>query len=408
MTVKKVSVDRLRPGMYINDINAGWMEHPFLRTSFKVDNDACVQEIVRAGIREVYIDSTLGLDTDAPTAEETAASTDQGMREVLNQDAALGSVGAAPAKVSLGNEISRARSIITTAQRVLREMMEDVRMGRPIAVAQLVETVDAISASVMRNPSAMNVMCRLKRFDDYTFQHSLNVCILTVSLGRTLEIELGQLKRVALGAIMHDIGKTHVPQNILNKPGRLTEEEFSHMKLHVDRGSAIVADLDLAEETRFFIAEHHERYSGSGYPRGLKGQEISLWGRMAAVADVYDAISSDRPYHKALHPSEAMRKIFEWGKYHFDPQIIQAFVRTLGIYPVGSLVSLSSGRLAVVREHHPDRLLKPLVRIIYDAHRTTYLTPQDLDLATPHAGEDINGFVDPATYGIDVEPYLNA
>lgn len=405
MAIKKVSVDRLRPGMYVSDLNAGWMAHPFLHNRFRIKDENRIQEIIRTGIREVYIDSTLGLDVDAPTAEEAHALADNSMREILSRPPS--SQDPVPARTPLKDEIARARSIVTTAQRLLREMMDDARMGRPIAIAPLAEVVEAISASVLRNPSAMNVVCRLKRFDDYTFQHSLNVCILLASLGRTVELGIDQMKRVALGGIMHDIGKTRVSQAILRKPGRLTEEEFNHMKRHVNEGAAIVANLDVPEETRLVISEHHERYEGKGYPRGIEGRDISLWGRMAAIADVYDAISSDRYYHKALSPPEAMRKIFEWGKFHFDPELVQAFVRTLGIYPVGSLVRLRSGRLAVVREHHPDRLLKPLVRVVYDAVRATHIPPEELDLAGPHAGDDIAGFASPADYGIDIELHLN-
>jgi putative nucleotidyltransferase with HDIG domain len=399
--IKKVRVDQLLPGMYVCDFNAGWLEHPFLFNRLHISCAAEINDIRRHGITEVLIDTRRGCDLpDAPTLDEVSAST---TRDMVDQVEAAPIPAASMRKQPLAEEITRARRVLDQTAVLLQQALNDARLGQAIDVTPLRESANNISASVIRNASAMGLVCRLRERHEYTFTHSLNVSVLLASFSQHLGHDLTTTQDLCLGGLLHDIGKMAVDDAILNKPGKLTPDEFAHMKTHVDRGLMLVDAYPLPERTLQVIAEHHERRDGTGYPHGHSWEFISEAGRMAAIIDVYDAISSDRCYHQGLPAPEAMRRIFEWQS-HFDASLVNQFVRCLGIYPVGSLVRLSSGRLAIVIEHQHHNLMRPRVRVIYDTRHRHYLAAEDLDLAAPRwqGKENITGHEDPARWGIDI------
>lgn len=403
--IKKVRAEYLRPGMYVCDFNAGWLEHPFIFNRLLISSEAEIADIRRHGITEVLIDTRRGIDVpNAPTLEEVSEST---TREMVDQVEAAPIPQAPPRKQPLAEEIGRARRVLDQTASLLQQALQDARLGKAIDVAPLRESAGNISASVIRNASAMGLVCRLRKRDEYTFTHSLNVSVLLASFSQHLGHELEMTQDICLGGLLHDIGKMAVDDAVLNKPGKLTPDEFTHMKTHVDRGLALVRDYPLPKLTVQVIAEHHERRDGTGYPHGHSWEFISEAGRMAAIIDVYDAISSDRCYHQGLPAPEAMRRIFEWQS-HFDGSLVNQFVRCLGIYPVGSLVRLTSGRLAIVIEHQHSNLMRPRVRVIYDSRHRHYLAAEDLDLAAPRwsGKENITGHEDPARWGIDVARHI--
>lgn len=231
------------------------------------------------------------------------------------------------------------------------------------------------------------------------------------SFGKVLEMELNTIHDIALGGLIHDIGKMRVAIALLNKPAKLSDEEFKHMKSHVLLGSDIIRMTPgippLALEP---LELHHERHDGSGYPKGLKGDEISIVGRMTAIVDVYDAITSDRVYGKGMSPAKAVQRLFEWAKQGlFDPELTQVFLKSIGIYPVGSLVKLESGRLGVVLAQGENNLLTPLVRVMYDAKRQHYIAPEDVDLSRSlgsGGGDRIVGYESPDAFGIDLSKFM--
>ena len=232
-------------------------------------------------------------------------------------------------------------------------------------------------------------LCRIREGDTYTFQHSVSVCTLLVTFCRYMEMTPEQIHEAGIGGMLHDIGKMRVPDHILNKPGKLTDPEFEIMKSHVVLGLETLRQTPGISRTVIQVAgEHHERFEGSGYPERIKGYEISTLGRMAAIVDVYDAITSNRIYHRGMEPPAALTKLFEWSDHHFDPELVQHFIQAIGIYPVGSLVRLASERLAVVIEQGAHGLLFPKVRVVYDIQRGRRITPVDLDLSDPETGGD--------------------
>jgi HD-GYP domain-containing protein (c-di-GMP phosphodiesterase class II) len=289
--------------------------------------------------------------------------------------------------------------------------MEDVRLGRQIEIAKTQPTVEKIAASVLRNSNAMMVVRRLHSLDEYTFLHSVSVCGMLASFGKVLELDIGAIHDIALGGLIMDIGKMRVAAALLRKPTKLSDEEFKHMKSHVILGADIIRMTPgippLALEV---LEQHHERYDGSGYPKGLKGDEISRVGKMAAIVDVYDAITSDRVYGKGMSPAKAVQRMFEWAKNgQFDPELTQIFLKSIGIYPVGSLVRLESGRLGVVLAQSENNLLTPLIRVMYDARRQHYIPPVEVDLGKPvgAGGADrIVGYENAESFGIDLQRFL--
>ena len=406
--IKKIPVTLLEPGMYVSDFNAGWLSHPFAFNSMMIESEANVAHVVAAGIRELFIDTGRGRDVGdgVPTALEAQRETETQVTRIAEAARPL----APEPRVSLAEEMVRARNTFGEATRIIRNLMEDIRLGRQIELATTKPTVEKIAASVMRNGNAMMTMRRLKSLDDFTFLHSVSVCAMLVSFAKVAQMEMNSIHDLALGALLHDVGKMRVASAVLNKPARLTDEEYRHMKSHVVLGSDLIRQLPgippLALEP---IELHHERFDGSGYPKGLKGEEISPAGRMTAIVDVYDAITSDRVYRKGMSPAAAVQKLFEWSKFHFDPVFMQLFLKSVGIYPIGSLVKLESGRLGVVIEQSDTHLLTPVVRVMYDGKRQHYLAPEILDLSRPmgSGGADcIVGYELPEKLGIDISRFL--
>lgn len=274
-------------------------------------------------------------------------------------------------------------------------------MGKAISAEAAGELVDEISASVMRNPGALISLARLKTADDYTYMHSVAVCALMVSLAKQLNQDEATTRELGMAGLLHDLGKALMPMDVLNKPGKLTDEEFNIIKAHPVEGHRLLVEGGAVGEIPLDVClHHHEKVDGSGYPDHLNGEQISLFAKMGAVCDVYDAITSNRPYKAGWDPAESIRKMTEWSKGHFDDRVFQAFVRSIGIYPVGSLVRLDSGRLAVIIEQSEKSLLAPIVKVFFSTKSQTYIKPELIDLAKPGSMDKITGREDPVKWGL--------
>ncbi|MDP1832308.1 MAG: HD-GYP domain-containing protein [Geothrix sp.] len=400
MTIKRVRIEELRVGMYVHDLNCGWLQHGFLRQQFLLRHTGQIQKMRDQGLDEIYIDTDRGEDVaGAPTQAEIEQGLDRQLKDSASVGAAL-----APARVSQQEESAVAKRILGEATDVMAGLLQDVRLGKQVDTAKTGPLVKEINASVLRNPGALLSLCRIKEADTYTFQHSVSICALLVSFTHALGMDAATVHEAGLGGLLHDVGKMKIPSEILNKPGRLTEEEFKVMKSHASLSRDLLSGVPGISEMVIQIAgEHHEKMGGGGYPRGIAGPEISQIGRMTAIVDVYDALTSNRVYHKGMEPSEVLKKLLEWSGSHLDGDLVQQFIRTLGIYPVGSLVRLSGGRLAVVVEQGED-LLRPMVRVVYDADRKVLLRPWDLHLA--QGTEQIADYEDPAEWGLDTASFL--
>lgn len=404
--IKKIQVGQLIKGMYVHDFNCGWLNHPFLTNSMLVSSDEIIKKILDYGIREIYIDTTKGYDVaGAPTQEEVREEIQAEIIRVAKEKKTVSD------PVPIRAEITRARQIRKEAKKTIRNIMEDIKFGKQIETEKVGHVVDDMIDSVFRNQDALISLGRLKDRHEYTYMHSVSVCILMLAFGKHLGFDHQTLREIGSGAMLHDIGKMIVSQSLLNKEEILTEDELKMMKKHVEYSRTLLEQTKgISENAIVMAAQHHERVDGTGYPLGLKGNDISLYSKAIAIVDVYDAMTSKRCYQDRFLPTEVLRKLFEWSSHHYDRDLVQQFVRCVGIYPVGTLVRLESGRLGVVIKHGETNLLQPVVRIVYDLKNRGFLrTPLDMDLARPSvkSGPDrIVSYESPEKYRIQPELYL--
>jgi len=396
--LKRIKVQQLTLGMYIGGFFGTWMEHPFLRNHFALTDPLDLNRIRASTVQEVWIDTSKGLDiapgNDTPLQAETIQAVAQ---EILQANVNVPARNTTP--TSAAAEYARAAQICTTSKQAVMAMFQEARMGKAINTELAHHVVREISDSVVRNPQAMISLARLKNADDYTYMHSVAVCALMVALSRQLKLDEEQTRSMGLAGLLHDLGKVMVPGKLLNKPGRLTDAEFHIIKSHPVQGHRMLADSQVVNDMVLdVVLHHHEKTDGSGYPDRLKGDAISLHAKMGAICDVYDAITSNRSYKKGWDPAESLKKMAEWTHGHLDPLVFQAFVKSLGIYPVGSLVRLSSGRLGVVVEQSPHSLLKPIVKVFFSTKSDTRLLPEVLDLSEPGCKERITDRENPDSW----------
>lgn len=399
--LKKIPVDQLTLGMHIKEFCGSWMEHPFWRTSFVVTDPEDLKAIRSSSIKELWIDCRKGLDVAADVPTISIAETEAQVDAELNQ-AAQAQREVAP--VPIAAEIERATKICAQAKRAVTSMFQEARMGKAVNAASAQQLVEEIADSVSRNPGALISLARLKTADDYTYMHSVAVCALMIALAKQLGLDARETRSAGVAGLLHDLGKAMMPMDVLNKPGKLTDEEFAVIKRHPEEGHRVLNGSGADAMAFDVVLHHHEKTDGSGYPKGLKDTEISIYAKMGAVCDVYDAITSNRPYKAGWDPAESLRKMAEWANGHFDPRIFQAFVKSLGIYPIGSLVKLNSGRMGIVVEQSEKSLLTPRVKVFYSTRSHARIPPEIVDLSRPNCAEKIANREDPLKWNF---PDLN-
>ncbi len=405
--LKRIDVKHLTLGMYLHEFCGSWMEHPFWRTKFVLDDPHDLELIHATAIREVWIDVSRGKDVAAGTASLSREEVDARIDTDFSRLDDLPPVMVAPPPpppppandrrpASMQSELRRAASICSQAKEAVVSMFNEVRMGKAVDAESASNLVEEISNSVLRNPGALISLARLKTADDYTYMHSVAVCALMVALARQIGLSEEHTRSAGMAGLLHDLGKAAIPLAVLNKPGKLTDEEFTVVKSHPVEGYHMLKEGGSVEAAVLDAClHHHEKVDGTGYPDRLPGDKISLIAKMAAICDVYDAITSNRPYKNGWDPSESIRRMAEWTNDHFDPRLFQAFVKSIGIYPVGSLVRLTSGRIGVVTEQAPQSLVTPRVKVFFSTKSDMRIPPELVDLSAPGCQEKIAGREDP-------------
>lgn len=378
--LKRVKLRELRPGMFVVSIfgNNGRvaMTQPGL-----VKSQEQVRELARRGVQEVDIDLHRSRQDPTPAQPPVPARSE--------------------------NPATRIRGLYGDARDLQEKLLEQIRAGEAIDIAPLAEVAEEMVSTMFSHGDAMLCLARIRAKDAYLMEHSMNVAILLANFGRHLGMDRPILRELTMGGLLHDVGKVMTPDKILHKPGQLTDAEFDIMREHAMHSRLILRATDGITETMVDVAaNHHERMDGTGYPRGLTAEELSVYSRMSSIVDVYDALTADRVYKKGMPCTQAFRILLEGAGTHFDRELLAQFIKCMSVYPPGTLVMLSNQRLAIVMQRNRKEPLKPLVKVFYHAGRRHYEDVRTLDLAKPSVSETITGSVDPADYDIALEEFL--
>lgn len=389
--------------MFLNKLGGSWLNHPFVRSSFLLTDQKDIKRIQQAGIKEVWIDIEQGDDIEEDP-EVIAEQSEEVVADIAEVEPSEPKSQKSQKSLSTEAALAQSRKLCESAKEQVKAMFDDVRLGKAVDTESANSLVGDIDEIVDANSAAMLSIARLKTHDDYTFMHSVAVAALMLALAKKLQLDEKTTQLAGLAGLVHDLGKAFMPLDVLNKPGRLTDDEFDIMKKHPQVGAQAVEKSGMADEVIDVVLHHHEKINGSGYPHGLKGEQISVLSRMGAICDVYDAVTSNRPYKEPWDPSVALRRMASWDG-HFDKKIFNTFVGTIGIYPMGSLVRLSSERLAVVVEPNPESFITPVVKVFFSIKLKEPVSVETIDLSKPNCKEKIEGAEDSTKWNF---PNLNS
>jgi putative nucleotidyltransferase with HDIG domain len=396
--------------MRIRDLDRPWLETPFLRHAMTVTTDAQIEKLRHWGIRFVQIEVADDASQQIEIPFERLAREQPDIGPGSTVDASRGG-GSQNSSAALEQELPTARRVYREAKTVVQRALNDARMGREVNAEAVNRMVDGMTESLLRNHDALTSLARIKSHHEYTFYHSVNTAVLALSMGRQLGMERDALQHLGTGCMLHDIGKMTIPLQILNKPGALRDFEYEIIKQHALRGAEILSrTTGLHDHVLRPALEHHERVNGTGYPFGRHRHGLTLFGLISSVVDIYDAVTSDRVYHKAMPPHEALRMLWELGrKGHVESELVARLIRCVGVYPVGSCVILETGEIGIVTQTNRHYSLTPTVMLVQDPNKQPILPPVVVDLSQPDRkhGTMIMAAVDPAKEGIDPQQYLD-
>ena len=393
---RKIPVAELAVGMYVSELDRPWLETPFLFQGFYVQSDDEVAA-VRSHCRQVVVDTERDEDRPQPLATRRPPRPPaEAMRE-------------------LKDEIKQASGVHVSVAATIENVMGELKQAGKLDVHKLEAAVLPMVDSVLRNPAAMSCLMRIRRKGGYLYSHSLASSVWATALGREIGLERDALRVVALGAMLLDIGKTRIPEEILGKPGKLDAGELALMRRHVEFSLEIVEEAgEVDPRVLEMVAHHHERHDGSGYPRGLKGDDIPVYGRIAGVVDTYDAMITSRPYASTQSSYGALRQLRSLAGTEFQPELVDQFTQAIGMFPTGTLVLLNTGEVAVVTAQSRVRRLRPEIMVILDAEKQPLADYRVVDLNQVSATADnqaslwIEQGLEPGAYGVDpAEYYLN-
>ncbi|MEE9158979.1 MAG: HD-GYP domain-containing protein [Gammaproteobacteria bacterium] len=401
---KQISVHELKYGMWVSEPDRSWLETPFLFQGFEIQSKEEI-ETLRSICGHVYIDTDLGCDV-----EPHASAIGSGTNNPTDHAAHVGATY--QDQTSVEEELEAAKEIYANSEVALTEIMDGVRLEKKINSRQVKQTVTSIADSIIRNPNAFTLLTRLKDKDSYTYLHCLDVCALSLIFGRQLGFAKEELEVLGIGTLLLDIGKLRIPTELLEKPDKLTPAEFKVIETHVSHSVDIMSKAKGVPPDSIEIAHtHHERDNGRGYPRKLAGKQIPIFGKMAAIVDCYDAMTSDAVYRCAISSHKALRTLYARKDEEFQAGLIEQFIQCIGVYPVGSLVELTTGEVGVVLSQNRVRRLRPEIMLILDEHKKAIESGAVIDLMkelSDSSGNplEIKDVLEPGAYGIDTKEFF--
>ena len=398
----EIPVSQLIPGMYVAKLDCAWEDSPFIYQGFFVYDKKDIQEI-QSVCKTVFIQAEKELVTKLKTVKLSKGKT----RVHKVQKEKITYVNKLPAH----RELENAAVAYKDAKNMISSIMLSVRLGRTFDMKDVTETVQGVVESIMSNPEAMRWLALIKNADEYTAEHCLRVCVLSVSLGRSIGLSEYELEELGISGFLHDIGKAKIPNSILNKPGRFSEEEFEIMKTHAAHGKNILVSQKGVPPSAIDAAHaHHERPDGKGYPRQLSSHQITQFSSIVSIVDAYDAITSERVYQKSRSSIEALRIIYDGKGTHFDEEIAERFIKMVGIYPNGHIAELTTGEVGIVIRSNNTNRLKPKILMVRDANGHK-CQERVIDMASdPKDTEDrlvkIKNLHPSGAFGIDLASYI--
>lgn len=405
MNKEKVYIEDLKPGMFVYELDRPWLDTPFMLQGFLIQSEEQIEQLGKY-CEYVYVDPLKSSRAaypvripPRPAAAAAATPVIPGPRVVYEN------------KTGVEEELSEAKPARNLVSELVGSMREDIRKGEVLDRKRLAEAVAAMVDSIVRNPNALLLLTKLKEKDAASYGYSIDVAICLLAFGRHLGFSKDSLQILGLGGLLLDVGKVKLPEALLAKQTMLTPVEHKVMKSHVQLSMDVLgAAQGIPEEVLEMVATHHEREDGSGFPGGLQGNEIGIYGKMAAIVDCYEDLTGERPYAPAMSPHVALQMLHQWRGRFFEEFLVDEFIHCIGLYPVGSLVELNTGEVAVIMAHNPQNRLQPKVLLILDPAKNTYPKNRTCDLGAPEAaseGRKIRRGLEYGMYGIVPTDYFS-
>lgn len=390
-----IDIDDVKVGMHITDVveDDGKL---LVSENRIIQNTEQIEELKKKGVVKVRVDSEKGKDVSMGDSQQ-----DSNLENDIDKR-----------EFEYYKELDKAVEVHRDGLERTTRVLQAIREGKPFSVSEIKKAAEDMVGSIVRSPDALVSLSQLKDYDNYTYIHSVNVAVLTISVAYQQQYSVEKLVEIGMGGLLHDIGKMKVPEYILNKPGKLTDSEFALIKRHPELGiESILEQREISDITRKVVLQHHERYNGRGYPFGIKGERIHEVGLISAVADVYDALTSDRIYKAAWTPQKALATIFSQRDKDYSSKIVEIFTKIMGVYPVGSFVKLATGEMGVVVRIEKRTLLAPDVLILFDKYGKRVKVPYKVELSKKPAEKGsikhrIEISLNPKAFNVDVGEYI--
>ena len=396
--LKEIPLSQLKPGMYVVSITKG-DSGVSIKSEGYILNQTTIARLKKSEIKRVVID---------PTKEKKAESIDRVLPDISSTPLRK-KTNKSDTQVPLELEMKKANKLYNDAKGLQKKILTSIADGKQFDFDEVQQSTDAIVDSIFRNHDALSCMSRLRMKDEYLIEHSLNVSILMSIFAKHLGIEREVIEQLALGAFLHDVGKVLIPSEILNKPGRFTDEEYDIMKKHVNFGVKVLEDSpNISHMIMSIIKEHHERLDGTGYPKQLSGEDISKYGRMIAIVDSYDAMTAERVYKAGMHPIKAFKILVKEAPNGYDEELVEKFIQCLGVYPIGTLVKLNSGKLGLISKLNKSRPLHPYVRVFYNTRLNQAIAMEEINLSESKYRDQIDCCIKPEEFNLNLLKFFKA